>query len=141
MISELKEVLLFEQFIKLDGSPENWLKDVENQMQDTVAKLIGYAVSSFPKQSLDEWIVDYPQQTIMSTIHLILTHEINELFQDFKDQGLVDNKHGNDLNESEEEEEEPDEESKLTSNLNDWSQPVKDDLTETIQNISASFEV
>ena len=61
MISELKEVLLFEQFIKLDGSPENWLKDVENQMQDTVAKLIGYAVSSFPKQSLDEWIVDYPQ--------------------------------------------------------------------------------
>ncbi len=45
-------------------------------------------MSSFPKQSLDEWILDYPLQTIMTTIHLILTHEINELFEDLgKSQG------------------------------------------------------
>ena len=51
-------------------------------MQQTMGNLISQAVSTFPKQSLDEWILDYPLQTIMSTIHLILTHEINELFED-----------------------------------------------------------
>ena len=60
MISEFKEILLFEQFVKLEGSAEQWLKEIETQMTDTVAKMIGYAVSSFPKQSLDEWIIDYP---------------------------------------------------------------------------------
>jgi len=41
-------------------------------------------VNSFPKQPLDEWIIDYPQQTILSTIHLILTHEINEMLHDMR---------------------------------------------------------
>ena len=50
-------------------------------MQETVGKNLHYAVSSFPKQSLDEWILDFPLQTILSTIHLILTHEINDLFE------------------------------------------------------------
>jgi hypothetical protein len=43
-------------------------------------------VASFPKQSLDEWILDYPLQTILTTVHLILTHEINELFDDTQQQ-------------------------------------------------------
>jgi hypothetical protein len=72
--------------------------------------MIGYAVSSFPKQSLDEWIIDYPQQTILNTIHLILTHEINELFMDFKCKGLAPSDH------SESEEEEMD--SKIDSTRN-----------------------
>jgi len=84
MVSAQKEMFLFENYVKLEGPPESWLKEVETQMQDSVSKLIGYAVTSFPKQSLDEWIIDYPQQTILTTIHLILTHEINELFQDFR---------------------------------------------------------
>lgn len=41
-------------------------------------------VASFPKKSLDEWILDHPQQIILTTIHLILTHEINELFEEMK---------------------------------------------------------
>ena len=53
-------------------------------MQETVGKLINYAVNTFPKQSLDEWILDYPQQVILTTIHLILTHEINELFEEMR---------------------------------------------------------
>lgn len=47
--------------------------------------MIGSAVSSFPKQPLDEWIIDYPQQTILSTIHLILTHEINEMLEELRE--------------------------------------------------------
>ena len=43
---------------------------------------ISHAVTSFPRQSLDEWILDHPLQTILTTVHLILTHEINELFED-----------------------------------------------------------
>ena len=33
---------------------------------------------------MDEWILDYPQQVILTTIHLILTHEINELFEEMR---------------------------------------------------------
>ena len=51
--------------------------------------MISEAVATFPKQSLDEWILDYPLQTIMTTIHLILTHEINELFEDLAQQQKV----------------------------------------------------
>ena len=58
------------------------LSNVETSMQQTIGNLISEAVATFPKQSLDEWILDYPLQTIMTTIHLILTHEINELFED-----------------------------------------------------------
>ena len=44
--------------------------------------MINYAVSSFPNQAIDEWILDYPQQVVLTTIHLILSHEINELLED-----------------------------------------------------------
>ena len=83
-ISHEKELFLFEQRVKHSDKIECWLQGVEANMQETVGKLINYAVSTFPKQSLDEWILDYPQQIILTTIHLILTHEINELFEEFR---------------------------------------------------------
>jgi len=42
--------------------------------------MINESVQSFQKRPLDEWILDYPQQIILTSIHLILTHEINDLF-------------------------------------------------------------
>lgn len=62
------------QVMILNDRPETWLSAIESTMQETVGKNLHYAVSSFPKQSLDEWILDFPLQTILSTIHLILTH-------------------------------------------------------------------
>ena len=66
----------------MEGPVEQWMGKVEAAMQDTIAKQVNYAVSSFPKQSLDEWILDYPQQVILTTIHLILSHEVTELLED-----------------------------------------------------------
>lgn len=60
MISHNKELFLFERAVKMIGGVEEWLVKVEEGMQETVAKMINYAVSSFPNQSLDEWILDYP---------------------------------------------------------------------------------
>ena len=62
-------------------------------MQETIGKVINYAVNTFPKQSLDEWSLDYPQQIILTTIHLILTHEINELFEEFRQKNPKKNRH------------------------------------------------
>lgn len=84
MISHQKELFMFERRIKLSSKIETWMAETESAMQETVGKMINYAVNSFPKQSLDEWILDYPQQIILTTIHLILTHEINELFEEFR---------------------------------------------------------
>ena len=40
-----------------------------------------YAVKSFATRALDEWILDYPQQIIMTTLNLVLTIEINDYFE------------------------------------------------------------
>ena len=81
-VSEHRELFMFDRRVELTNErAEAWLQLVEGSMQDSVGKMIHYAVSSFPKQSLDEWILDFPLQTILSTIHLILTHEINDLFE------------------------------------------------------------
>ena len=84
MISHRSDLLLFDQSINYHSKAEVWLLKTEYCAQETIGKLIGHAVSSFPKQPLDEWIIDYPQQTILSTIHLILTHEINEMLHELK---------------------------------------------------------
>jgi len=39
---------------------EKWLVDVEQSMQQTISKMLSYAVSSFPNLPLDEWVLDYP---------------------------------------------------------------------------------
>jgi hypothetical protein len=43
--------------------------------------MLGYAVSSFPTKPLDEWVLDYPQQIIMTTLHLVFSHEVNEILE------------------------------------------------------------
>ena len=84
IISATKELFQFEKKVNITEKPESWLQKVELSMQNTVGKNINFAVASFPKKSLDEWILDHPQQIILTTIHLILTHEINELFEEMR---------------------------------------------------------
>ena len=102
IISQTRELFQFEKRVTISDKPEAWLQKVEFSMQSTVGKNINYAVASFPKKSLDEWILDHPQQIILTTIHLILTHEINELFEEMKKNRKDDRDDGE--GESEEEE-------------------------------------
>jgi hypothetical protein len=41
-----------------------------------------YAVKSFATRALDEWVLDYPQQIIMTTLNLVLTNEINDILEE-----------------------------------------------------------
>ena len=102
IISTTKELFQFEKKVNISEKPESWLQKVELSMQTTVGKNINYAVASFPKKSLDEWILDHPQQIILTTIYLILTHEINELFEEMRKTRHV--RHDDAEGESEEEE-------------------------------------
>jgi hypothetical protein len=108
MISTTKELFQFEKKVTITDKPESWLQKVELSMQSTVGKNINYAVASFPKKSLDEWILDHPQQIILTTIHLILTHEINELFEEMKKTRGVRRRNDDCEGESDEDEEEDD---------------------------------
>lgn len=81
MISMNKELFLFERPVPIMDGVEKWLIHVERAMQETISKQLTYAVSSFPHQPLDEWVLDYPQQIILTTLHLILSHEINEILE------------------------------------------------------------
>ena len=49
---------------------------VEKSMQQSMRKQMQYAVKSFATRALDEWILDYPQQVILTTLNLVLTNEI-----------------------------------------------------------------
>ena len=78
-------MFLFDRPVMYDGKDlQTTLSSIEITMQQTVSSHISHAVTSFPRQSLDEWILDHPLQTILTTVHLILTHEINELFEDLQ---------------------------------------------------------
>jgi len=55
-----KELFLFEKPVAMVDGVEKWLVQVEKSMYDTISKMLGYAVSSFPTKPLDEWVLDYP---------------------------------------------------------------------------------
>ena len=57
MISHQSDVLMFNRTVTYHPKPEVWLLKTEFCSQETIGKLIGNAVSSFPKQPLDEWII------------------------------------------------------------------------------------
>ena len=82
MLGHNLELLLFEKSVSIMESPEIWMADVEAGMKETLGKMITMAVTAFPKLSLDEWILDFPQQVIFTSIYLILTHEIEELLEE-----------------------------------------------------------
>lgn len=83
-----EELFFFEKSVGIHEGVEGWISEVEKQMKDSLSKMISFAVSTFPKQSLDEWVLDYPQQIIFTAVLLILTHEISELMEEnAKDNG------------------------------------------------------
>jgi hypothetical protein len=101
MISQNKELFLFEAPVDIEndnralkevegyevsgtgtGNVEQWLLKVEQAMQETMRKQMQYAVKSFATRALDEWVLDYPQQVIVTTLSLVLTNEINDILEE-----------------------------------------------------------
>ena len=101
MISQNKELFLFESPVQIvndnnalkevegyevsgtgTGNVEQWLLKVEQSMQETMRKQMQYAVKSFAARALDEWVLDYPQQVIVTTLNLVLTNEINDILEE-----------------------------------------------------------
>lgn len=77
-----QELLFFEKSVGIHEGVEGWLGEVEKQMKESLSKMVAFAVGTFPKQSLDEWVLDFPQQIIYSAVLLILTHEVTELMEE-----------------------------------------------------------
>lgn len=84
VIGPNEDVLMLETPVAVHAGVESWMSELEVEIGTTLRKLVSAAIASFPKQSLDEWILDYPIQTILTTITLIITHEITELFHSFQ---------------------------------------------------------
>jgi len=101
MISQNKEMFLFESPVLINndnkaikevegfevsgtgtGNVEQWLLKVEQSMQETMQKQMQYAVKSFATRALDEWVLDYPQQVVVTTLMLVLTNEVNDILEE-----------------------------------------------------------
>ncbi len=63
------------------GEAVEWVLKFEYQMQQTVSKSIAQAINSFTKASLEEWVLDFPVQVVLTAAHMIITHEMSELLQ------------------------------------------------------------
>lgn len=79
LVSQNKELFLFDRHIPMAGGIETWLAQVEHAMQATNRKLMKSAVEKFVSEPIEEWALDYPQQISISVLLLILSHEITEI--------------------------------------------------------------
>lgn len=48
-------------------------------MKSTIRQQLKNSVERFGYQPIEEWVLDYPQQVVISSLHLILTQEIGDL--------------------------------------------------------------
>ena len=127
MISPNKELLLFETPVLIQndnhaikevegfevsgtgtGNVEQWLIKVEKSMNETMKNQMQYAVKSFATRALDEWVLDYPQQIVMTTLNLVLTNEVNDILEEKQRLKELEDAEGSD-NQDEEEDENQDE--------------------------------
>ena len=51
-------------------------------MMESMRKQMQYAIKSFATRSLDEWLLDYPQQVVIATINLVLSNEVNGILEE-----------------------------------------------------------
>ena len=128
MISPNKELLLFETPVLIQndnhsikevegyevsgtgtGNVEQWLIKVEKSMNETMKSQMQYAVKSFATRALDEWVLDYPQQIVMTTLNLVLTNEINDILEEKQRLKELEDAEGSD-NQEDQEDEAPEEE-------------------------------
>lgn len=78
-----------------------------------------YAVKSFATRALDEWVLDYPQQVVVTTLNLVLTNEINDILEERQRQ--------KELADAEGSENENQEEADAAGEAGDDDQDAKDD--------------
>lgn len=79
MISNYKELLLFDNKVFLEDDLEKWLPNLEIQMKYTILEKINTAAQNFETMIFDEWIFQYPQYVITTSLQAIITNEINLL--------------------------------------------------------------
>ena len=53
-------------------------------------------MKSFATRALDEWVLDYPQQAVMTTLNLVLTNEINDILDERQRQKELEEAEGSD---------------------------------------------
>lgn len=78
-VSSNKELFLFDQHVSMSKPLESWLAETELAMQDSLRKQMIDSIENFTREPIEEWVLDYPQQIALSTMHLILSQEITDI--------------------------------------------------------------
>lgn len=79
MVGANHELLVFDESVSMHGDIEQWLNSVEAHMKSSLEKMMKLAVTAFPNVLMDEWIMDFPLQIVISAFLLIICHEIQEM--------------------------------------------------------------
>ena len=82
MLSFKEELFKFETTIEKNPlSLIDFLNEVEEEMKKSFKSAISDSINLFPLHPLDEWIFDSPNQIIVSSLHMIVSHEIYEMYK------------------------------------------------------------
>lgn len=82
MLSYNNENFYFESKIeKNQKSICNILLDVEEEMKKTFTSMLLNSINIFPSQALENWIFSAPNQIIISSLHMIVSHEMYEMYR------------------------------------------------------------
>lgn len=84
MVSVRGEIVPLVKPVKLRGTPDNWLNDLEENMRKQVIFLTLDAVATYHDQSLDRWVETLPCQILLLSLNIIMTKAIESILSSHK---------------------------------------------------------
>ena len=79
-LTRLIETIVLPENSKIAEDLE-WVQKLEHGMQKSMSNLISQAINSFTNTSLEEWVLDYPLQIVLTSVQMIISHEITGLLK------------------------------------------------------------
>ena len=78
----------YEEFFKFDKEIEpnlsnliNYYQEIEDEMKRSFAISISNSINLLPLHSIEEWMFESPNQIVLASLHMIVSHELYEMFK------------------------------------------------------------
>ncbi|OHS98802.1 Dynein heavy chain family protein [Tritrichomonas foetus] len=81
MVSSEKESFDFRNLVAAEGPVEEWMLNVEHEMQRTLYQIMKEAVIAYPKHPRTEWIMQFIGMCVLMVSQIWWTYEVEDAFQ------------------------------------------------------------
>ena len=81
MVSSEKESFEFRNPVAAEGPVEEWMLNVEHEMQKTLYQIMKEAVIAYPKNARTNWIMQYIGMCVLMVSQIWWTYEVEDGFR------------------------------------------------------------